>query len=109
LLYSPLLDLDHFFSPWVYAQYVRLLKQTVEQKQCRHINNNTWSGIRTHDIIVLTGENRSCFRSLGHCDGNFSLPATSSLDFNFAKQRIEFIIPEVPWLKWIRLMAAPNS
>jgi PDZ domain-containing secreted protein len=78
-LYSPLLDLGHFFSFLIYTvcstswngdQPVArpLATQRTTQTQNKRTQIHALSGTRTHDPIVQAGEENSCLRPLGRCD-----------------------------------------
>jgi hypothetical protein len=81
-LYSPLLDLDRFFSflilhtvrktPWRGDQPVArplLTHRTTETRKKRtQYRLHALSGTRTQDPKVRTSEDSSCLRPCGHCD-----------------------------------------
>jgi hypothetical protein len=52
-------------TPWTGDQPVAMPLQTQNKRTDIH----ALSGIRTHDPSVRAGEDSSCFRPLGHCDG----------------------------------------
>jgi hypothetical protein len=79
-LWSPLLDLGHFFSslilytvgrtPWTGDQSVAraLPAHRTTQTETKRIDIDPLSGIRTHDPSVRANEDSSCLRPHGLCD-----------------------------------------
>jgi hypothetical protein len=81
-LYSPLLDIDRFFSFLIcFTQSVGLLRRGISPSQGRYLRTGQYkhrmkahtdihasSGIRTHDPSIRAVEDGSCLRPRGHCD-----------------------------------------